>query len=93
MPRVGQWIRFANGNVVHVLLTVPGCRFCRRCAEFECDWPNPKRKSGTCDRKLCRFCAVHIAGGKQHCPDHQEESEHDQQSPSHRRGYTPLLFR
>lgn len=73
MPRVGEWIRFNNGAVVHVLRDVPRCRFCRRAATVLCDWPDPTRKSRTCDRQLCRFCAVHVAGGKHRCPDHKEE--------------------
>jgi len=69
MPRYGKWIEH-DGQRVHVDYTAPSCAECAREAEFLCDWPDERRKSGTCDRKLCKFHAVHLPGGRQHCLSH-----------------------
>jgi hypothetical protein len=29
------------------------CNFCKAPAEFECDAPKSRRKSGTCDKRMC----------------------------------------
>lgn len=46
---------------------IPICAFCHAPAGLECDYPKGKK---TCDKKLCRGCA--IAGGTNldFCPDH-----------------------
>jgi hypothetical protein len=46
---------------------VPGCG--RRC-EFECDFPIPRKKSGTCDAKLCGAHATRSGAEKDLCPPH-----------------------
>ncbi len=49
----------------------PGKRCaCGRRATQECDWKVPARKSGTCDRPLCKRCAHVPAEGKDLCPEH-----------------------
>ena len=45
------------------------CAFCRSSAsEILCDFPLAKRK--TCDKPLCRRCAINIAPNVDLCPDH-----------------------
>ena len=39
------------------------CSGCgRRTAELLCDWPNPRKKSGTCDAPLCQDCTFRPPG-------------------------------
>lgn len=54
---------------------------CGKPSTRQCDYPNPRKKSGTCDRNLCEGCAVQVAtslevGGYtdsvDHCPTHAQ---------------------
>ncbi len=48
------------------------CHVCRqRRGTLQCDFPNPKRKSGTCDKYLCARCAVQIGPNQDYCPNHE----------------------
>lgn len=47
---------------------IPVCSFCRGIAGLECDFPI--RKGKTCDRKICRSCAIAVAPNVDFCPDH-----------------------
>jgi hypothetical protein len=38
-------------------------------ADKQCDYP-VKTKSGTCDRWLCRKCAVSVGPDRDYCPPH-----------------------
>jgi hypothetical protein len=38
-------------------------------ANLQCDYP-VKKKSGTCDRWLCKRCALDAGPDKHHCPPH-----------------------
>jgi hypothetical protein len=43
---------------------------CVRWAPLRCDFPTPTRKSGTCDKPLCKQCAVSVGEDLDHCPSH-----------------------
>lgn len=43
---------------------------CGRHATLECDWPTEHRKSGTCDKPICKSCA-RSKDGKDYCPFHR----------------------
>lgn len=50
----------------------------RRCAcgawaTQECDWKVPSRKSGTCDKPICKACSHVPAPDKDLCPMHASE--------------------
>lgn len=46
------------------------CSSCGRLfADKQCDYP-VKTKSGTCDRWLCRKCAVSVGPDRDYCPPH-----------------------
>lgn len=47
---------------------------CIRWATLECDYPDGKRKSGTCDKPLCAECAVHFGEDTDFCPSHSRET-------------------
>lgn len=38
-----------------------------------CDWKVPGRRSGTCDKPLCRQCTHEPAPDKDLCPNHAAE--------------------
>lgn len=49
------------------------CSACKRTwATLECDFPTPARKSGTCDKPLCRRCAISKGDNLDFCPHHPE---------------------
>lgn len=43
---------------------------CGQPAALLCDWKVPGKKSGTCDRPLCRACATKVGPDKDLCPEH-----------------------
>ncbi len=50
------------------------CQTCwKRRSERQCDYPTAPGK--TCDKHLCSTCAVRVGPDKDHCPDHQRETE------------------
>jgi hypothetical protein len=50
----------------------PKCQFCKtRAADLECDWKKPRKKSGTCDARMCSECGLNVGPNKDLCPDHQ----------------------
>lgn len=68
-------IPFPGGGMVHVKMSAPRRRRCMNCmnrwASLECDFPVTRNgKPATCDRPLCRICAVAIAPEVDHCPVH-----------------------
>lgn len=77
MPRYGEWIRMPDGTAGHVSYSGPRrrpkCRHCRRRADYECDFPDPSRESGTCDAPLCKFCAVFFPRDRHECRAHHPE--------------------
>jgi len=46
------------------------CHVCRAWASLECDYPDSKRRTGTCDKPLCVNCAQKGSGGRDYCPSH-----------------------
>mgnify|MGYP007030462533 CR=1 FL=1 len=46
------------------------CDECGRAATLLCDWKVSERRSGTCDRPICRTCATSPAPEKDLCPEH-----------------------
>jgi hypothetical protein len=56
------------------------CSVCgRRGATLLCDFPNPKRSSGTCDKPLCGKCAKRGPVEQDFCPKHVTEAEQPRQ--------------
>lgn len=56
----------------HVRVASTWCTVCKkRKASRECDWKVAKRKSGTCDKKLCDRCSYVPAPDKDLCPIHR----------------------
>jgi len=55
-----------------------GRRQCSACknawASLECDYPDAKKKSGTCDKPLCTECAVKMGENLDYCPHHKTET-------------------
>lgn len=47
---------------------LPTCAFCHGLAGLECDFPQRGKK--TCDKPICRGCAIAIAPNVDFCPDH-----------------------
>ena len=61
----GQWAFVCGGH------SRKRCK-CGRRATLECDWKQPERKSGTCDKGICERCTVSPEPGKDLCPTHAE---------------------
>lgn len=70
----GAWVNMPGGGVAHVRFSRKPRRRCSCCrdawATLECDHPTPSRKSGTCDKPLCRRCAVNGGENIDYCPTH-----------------------
>lgn len=63
------------GNGVHAIVCRPGtskalCYVCGRAAPKLCDYPEPKHKSGTCDRPCCMAHCEHVGEDKDYCKEH-----------------------
>lgn len=43
---------------------------CGRLADLLCDWKVKERKSGTCDKPICRRCALEVGPDKHLCREH-----------------------
>lgn len=77
MPRWGAVIRMPGGGVVFVdgsgpRPKVPRCFCgCGRASSLQCDFP--LLVGGTCDRYLCRVCAVAVGPDRDYCPGHPRE--------------------
>lgn len=56
-----------GGRAPRVKCSVPSCH---NWATLECDYPVTRRKSGTCDAKLCERCTTKV-NGEDICPPHQ----------------------
>lgn len=59
------------GEVVAIICgpkKIPTCSFCGSLAGLECDFPARPRK--TCDKPICRACAIRIGPNVDFCPDH-----------------------
>ena len=72
MPRWGEWHRLPDGTVAHVLRSGPRpkakpCR-CGRPSTLQCDYP--LLFGATCDKFLCRGCAVSVGPAVDYCPEH-----------------------
>lgn len=67
-----------NGHVVGFICahgrSREKCWKCGRPASLLCDYPVGEGK--TCDKPLCRACAIHVGHDRDYCPDHP----HDQQT-------------
>lgn len=50
------------------------CKACgEKTADLLCDFPRPRKRSGTCDANLCERCAVVVGDDRHHCPKHPRE--------------------
>lgn len=45
---------------------------CGRVGELLCDWKMKEKKSGTCDRPICKQCALEVGADKHLCKPHQK---------------------
>lgn len=45
---------------------------CGRVAELLCDWKVKRKRSGTCDRPICKQHALEVAPDKHLCQEHQK---------------------
>lgn len=74
MPRWGNIVPLPGGGVAFVDGTTRR-RYCGcgRIAALQCDYPTPGRKSGTCDKHLCRSCGVAVGPDRDHCPEHPRD--------------------
>src|SRR5579864_2875737 len=48
---------------------------CGRASSFLCDWKMPNKKSGTCDKPICKQHALQVAPDRDLCPEHQRAFE------------------
>lgn len=73
-------IKFVDGShaiVCHRGTRAKRCQFCNEHASFECDGPKPKKKSGTCDKRMCEShrtkvrdtVTERVRDTVNHCPD------------------------
>jgi hypothetical protein len=63
------WINTGQGvALVCGRLRVPTCARCGGISRLECDWPISKTR--TCDKKLCRACALSGGPNVDFCLDH-----------------------
>lgn len=74
MPRWSEVIVLDDGTRAIVCFSgkrprAPRCR-CGAAASIQCDFPI---LAGTCDRYLCRRCAVRVGPDRDFCPDHLRE--------------------
>lgn len=50
------------------------CRWCDLWSVALCDFPDPKRKSGTCDAPMCEIHQANVGPDRDYCPDHKGET-------------------
>ena len=76
MPRWGEWITMPNGSVAHVLHSGPRPKNrpcgCGAPSTLQCDYP--MQTGRTCDKYLCRGCAVRKAPNIDWCREHRQEA-------------------
>lgn len=69
-----NWIKLADGTVVHLNMPKPRRRRCPFChngyVEKECDFQLIGR---TCDKGMCSRCAYPVAFNVDYCPEHRPE--------------------
>lgn len=67
-----QVVEIAPGQRAFVCTSgrAPRCSACGGRATQQCDWKVKDRKSGTCDRWLCRSCSHVPAPDKDLCREH-----------------------
>ena len=70
-------MRFPDGSSAIVCGTRRQRQFCAcgRESDFLCDWKMPNKKSGTCDKPICKQHALNVAPDRDLCPEHQREFE------------------
>lgn len=77
MPRRCEVVKMPDGGTAFVTYSTPN-RKCRSCgghrATLACDYPTPK---GTCDKPICRTCAVHVGPNEDWCPGHPRAQHGD----------------
>ena len=47
---------------------LPTCSFCGMPSGLLCDFPAARKK--TCDKPICKSCAIKVAANVDFCPDH-----------------------
>lgn len=73
-------VNFGNGVSAIVCTRGPrqGCQSpgCTNRGELQCDFKvTRKNVEGTCDRFICRRCAVHVGINKDYCPVHAKAAK------------------
>lgn len=78
MPRFSRPI-IIDGKQVGVMCGRSPDKKCSSCGGFGgerlCDYPVTNGKTGTCDRALCKSCAVRVAPNTDYCPAHHRLSQ------------------
>lgn len=72
MPRWSEWIELPDGTRGIVCFSgkrprAPSCR-CGKRSTIQCDFPLLDGR--TCDRNLCRACAVPVGPNRDYCAEH-----------------------
>lgn len=75
MPRWSEFHRLPDGTTAIVCFSgkrpkAPDCMACGGRSTLQCDYPILGGRK-TCDRYLCRGCAVHVGPDRDYCPHHQ----------------------
>lgn len=68
-----EHIKFPDGTTAIICGMRGSKKFCScgRVADLLCDWKVKTKKSGTCDRPICRDHALEVAPDKHLCQEHQ----------------------
>lgn len=73
-----EHLKDENGQVIGIICGVRAQKkfcACGRVAELLCDWKVGDKKSGTCDKPICRQHALEVGPDKHLCPEHQKAYE------------------
>jgi hypothetical protein len=70
-------MKFPDGSSAIICGTRERRKFCAcgRAADALCDWKMPEKKSGTCDKPICKQHALQVAPDCDLCPEHQRAFE------------------
>lgn len=70
-------MKFADGSTAIICGTRQRQQYCAcgRVSAFLCDWKVPGKKSGTCDRPMCKSHAANVAPDRDLCPEHAQAFE------------------
>lgn len=69
-----EHVNLGDGNFAIICSSRGTRKFCScgRPGELLCDWKVKDKKSGTCDRPICRQHALEVGKDKHLCQEHQQ---------------------